>query len=322
VIALVKLHGQVAEENRPAIRAGLTKALGRLYSDKSQPPTEQQKQAAMAVVGMLRVLAADGKPGSAAVIAEEIAWVGEPLVEVVRAALKSPGWSVQTSGAKAASEMGPVAAAIVPELIAIAQTAERESAIESAANALGHIGPAAREAVPVLMDLLDHEEPDVVLQAAFALGRIGPAARPAVTKLLPLLQHKNSNLVVAGMFGLSGIGGPATGAIPQIEKLLFHEVEQVRNGAAKALDALTKLGPAGAKELVGLYVNWIEKSSTVSIDHRIMRMGQDAVPAVLVALAQLKAVEEPDRKTRHLIFSLERLRDELALKARDEAGEE
>ncbi len=49
-----------------------------------------------------------------------------------------------------------------------------------AANALGQIGPAAKEAVPALIAALKDEDRLVRLHAAWALGQIGPAAIPAL----------------------------------------------------------------------------------------------------------------------------------------------
>ncbi len=50
-----------------------------------------------------------------------------------------------------------------------------------AAYALGRIGPAAKEAVPVLIATLKDKE--VRTNAVFALGEIGPAAKEAVPAL-------------------------------------------------------------------------------------------------------------------------------------------
>ena len=54
---------------------------------------------------------------------------------------------------------------------------------ESAAFALGEIGPAAKEAIPALIAALKDEDGSVRRRAAFALGRIGPAAKQAIPAL-------------------------------------------------------------------------------------------------------------------------------------------
>jgi HEAT repeat protein len=54
---------------------------------------------------------------------------------------------------------------------------------DSAVDALGQIGPAAKTAVPVLTQLLDHKVGDVRRAAATVLGKIGPAAQSAAPAL-------------------------------------------------------------------------------------------------------------------------------------------
>jgi HEAT repeat protein len=54
----------------------------------------------------------------------------------------------------------------------------------SAADALGQIGPEAKEAVPALIAALKDQEVDVRSSAAYALGRIGPDAVPALIAAL------------------------------------------------------------------------------------------------------------------------------------------
>ncbi len=61
---------------------------------------------------------------------------------------------------------------------------------ESAANALGRIGPAAADAVPALTAAQNDERHQVRSRAAIALGRIGPAAAAAVPALTETLKDE------------------------------------------------------------------------------------------------------------------------------------
>jgi HEAT repeat protein len=54
---------------------------------------------------------------------------------------------------------------------------------QTAAVALGQIGPEAAPAVPALVKTLAHSDDVLRRQAAAALGRIGPAAREALPAL-------------------------------------------------------------------------------------------------------------------------------------------
>src|SRR5262249_9020657 len=60
-----------------------------------------------------------------------------------------------------------------------------------AAEGLGHIGPAAGSAVPVLITAL--KDKDVRTEAATALGSIGPAAKAAIPDLTEATTKKNKD---------------------------------------------------------------------------------------------------------------------------------
>jgi len=87
--------------------------------------------------------------------------------------------------------MGPKAATAVPALIqALNDPVNYVRA--PAADALGAIGPQAREAVHALADrlLLKDEDGFVLTSVAYALGDIGPAAKDALPVLRQVLEKK------------------------------------------------------------------------------------------------------------------------------------
>src|SRR5205823_389172 len=55
---------------------------------------------------------------------------------------------------------------------------------QAACAALGQMGSAAAEAIPVLMNALADSQPDVCRAAIDALAHIGPAARPALWRMI------------------------------------------------------------------------------------------------------------------------------------------
>jgi HEAT repeat protein len=65
---------------------------------------------------------------------------------------------------------------------------------EHAAEALGDIGPEAKEAVPPLIEVLKDKEPRVRRDAARSLGQIGPAAKVAAPQLAALLKDEDANV--------------------------------------------------------------------------------------------------------------------------------
>jgi HEAT repeat protein len=95
--------------------------------------------------------------------------------------LRNPDPAVQAQGAFGLSQMGPAAREAVPALV---ECLKKESIVrQKAALALGAIGEDASESVPALAELLRDPEWTVRRQAAMALGRIGPAAGKALPEL-------------------------------------------------------------------------------------------------------------------------------------------
>ena len=81
--------------------------------------------------------------------------------------------SVRSAAAEALGRIGPDAKQAVPALIAALSDDEQEDALHSAAaEALGLIGPAAKAAVPILKKRLEHPDPYVRVCAALALWKI------------------------------------------------------------------------------------------------------------------------------------------------------
>ena len=64
----------------------------------------------------------------------------------------------------------------------------------AAAEVLGGLGPAAKDAVPDLVKLLDDPDEGVRWAAASALGGIGPAAKDAAPDLVKLLKDPDEGV--------------------------------------------------------------------------------------------------------------------------------
>ena len=71
--------------------------------------------------------------------------------------------------------------------------------------ALAEIGPAARDAVPALIETLKDREVEVRGSAVYALGEIGPAARAALPMLGVLLKDDNADIRKAAAIALGKI---------------------------------------------------------------------------------------------------------------------
>lgn len=105
-----------------------------------------------------------------------------------------------------------------------------------AAEALGRIGPEAKEAIPALTVVLKTEggEDSAYSAAAEALGRIGPEARSAVPFLRAMLQHPDSYVRVNAALALWHIDKNRSG-LPVVTAGLGDRKARVRAYAAEAL---------------------------------------------------------------------------------------
>jgi HEAT repeat protein len=115
---------------------------------------------------------------------------GKSLAELQQM-LRDPSPTVQAQGAFGLSRMGPAAKNAVPALI---ECLKKDPLVrQNAALALGAIGPeAASECVPALVELLHDSEWTVRRQATAALGELGPSAADALPELKKLSRDKDS----------------------------------------------------------------------------------------------------------------------------------
>jgi len=104
-----------------------------------------------------------------------------------------------------------------------------------AAEVLGDIGPAAKDAAPAITELMSDQNWGVRVQAARALGKIGPAGKGAVPALGRALGDTRWEVRQTAAFALGVIGPAAKRTVPAIARLLTDEEENVRRTAALAL---------------------------------------------------------------------------------------
>ncbi len=108
----------------------------------------------------------------------------------------------RAEAARAIGELGPAAKAAIPALIQALQsgdTAVHEAAIQS----LGGIHSEPDKVIPLLMKYLDDE--DLNDEAATALGNYGSLARVAIPKIIPLLHAADDDAQIAAAKALKKI---------------------------------------------------------------------------------------------------------------------
>ena len=173
---------------------------------------------------------------------------------------------------------GPARSKLVPSLIRSLKS--REPAVRChAARALGKIGPAAKEAIPVLLEMLSDTglnsnvgaaaadafgliEPQPVpyfmkalkggdiearCNAAGALGNLGPAAKEAVPPLIEAAEDPDPELRRCAIHALGKIGRAAAAAVPVLAAALTDKSPLLRSYAAEALERIAT--PAALKAL-------------------------------------------------------------------------
>jgi HEAT repeat protein len=141
----------------------------------------------------------------------------------------------------AAKRFGAKAAPMVPYIINILAYSSNSLDLDQLAEALGLVGPAAKDAVPVLIGILNNEYSFVTTKAAEALGLIGPDAAPAVPALLEALareEDETARYII--IIALGNIGPGAKEAVPAL-------IEACQSGGqydrTYAIMALGQIGP-------------------------------------------------------------------------------
>ena len=125
-------------------------------------------------------------------------------------------------------------------------------------EAVAHLGPAADEAIPTLVDALKQRdrrsrrgrpqgEGQRAYRSAFALGKIGPAALPA---LVELLDGDSETAKGRAALALTWFGTKAAVAVPQLVEALGTESDLSREHTVAALASIGKPAVDAVAELL------------------------------------------------------------------------
>jgi HEAT repeat protein len=217
----------------PSIRAGILRAAGAIKAEahRAEAPLQQLLLEDRDSKVRMEAALALGWRARAKLLREPAA-----VVQSLARALQDPDPGVREGAAVALGDVGPEAAPAVPLLERLLSDKSRKVRLR-AAVALGFIGAEAAGAVPTLLQRLKAEpEGDSIRQAIVAaLSRIGPAAHEAVPVLIELLRDESS-LAGHAALALGLVSGSSEEAIAALlETLRGHELSTVRSQAATAL---------------------------------------------------------------------------------------
>ncbi|HTL18729.1 MAG TPA: HEAT repeat domain-containing protein [Patescibacteria group bacterium] len=170
-------------------------------------------------------------------------------VPALSKALEHPDAEVRGKVVEALANFGPDAEPAVAVILQILTKTVQTDPQKQIAYTLGEIGPAAKDAVPQLIELLkSNKDREGLLNvvAADALGRIGPAASNAVPALIAALKSDDVRLPTRAEEALGSIGAGAGAAIPAlIDALKFTEKQHWDNclePVGKIAEALANRG--------------------------------------------------------------------------------
>jgi tRNA A-37 threonylcarbamoyl transferase component Bud32 len=108
----------------------------------------------------------------------------EQFIPVVVGALGDVDWNVRWTATSGLGALGPK---VVPALVEVIKDKKSALAVSRAADAVGIIGPEAKAAVPWLSQELKIDNEVEWRSPIIALARIGPAAKPAIPALIDFL---------------------------------------------------------------------------------------------------------------------------------------
>ena len=150
--------------------------------------------------------------------------------------------------------MGPAAKEAVPALVEKLRSTDDPELRREIHLALASIGPDAKAAVPVLIENLSDENPKVRSSAAYALGKIGPAAQKAESALRERFANDDDRFVrLSAIWALlhvrPGDQRIARRALPLLIEALKSDRPDVRFEAAATLG---ELGPIARGAIAAL----------------------------------------------------------------------
>jgi len=200
----------------------------------------------------------------------------EEALEFIRQ-LKSEDSYVRREAVKRLEYLGLYA---VPPLIAALSDAH-PNVRRLSAEALGKIGPNAREAIPLLTAALRDDNPQIRQSLAEALGKIGRGSESPISGLTIALDDGVVNVRRSAVQALAKVGPQA---VPVLTKALEDDDVDVRQLAADGLGRLGQAAISSSAALVATLRDSYEDVRSSAAD-ALERIGPDAMPALQDALA-------------------------------------
>jgi hypothetical protein len=249
------------------------------------------------VVPVLAELIGDGDPDLRGAVAHALSSYGELAAPAVPALIRAADLGKvhdQLAAVRALGRIGSAAHEAVPMLVRkftgppTGENPYRLDPRPTLATALGHIGPASEAAVPALTAALEEDDAALWEAAALALARIGPAARPALPAIERGAARYPGESRLAVAFARVRMRNHAEGW----EALRAMALDNASTHAV--FDTLLELGPASVPVLEAV----VRSDSTNGwwAVQLLQKLPPDAAAKAVPALAQVLATGGPKQR--------------------------
>ena len=186
-----------------------------------------------------------GKAGRAVAIVLKIGNLGRhgaDAVPVLENLLHDPKDDLANQAARSLAQIGK------PAVRTLAEASRNGNLTVSlrALWALSLIGPEAKDAVPTLVKLLDHEQERLRAAALYALGEMGPPASETTEKIVKAMRTRSAMVRYQSVLAMGKIG---TVALADLRSLLQDDLPEVRADTACAVGLFGKHAKEAMPEL-------------------------------------------------------------------------
>lgn len=263
----------------------------------------------------------------------EVAPKDDTLPDMLVRAMKDTSPEVRGHAAQVAGNLGPLAAATVPELRHLLEdNAERSLQISldfaslravrsDAAEALGRIGPASKASVERLVTMMTNDaDAEVRATAALAVFRIEDGSEAAMNALIAGLKDDSDGTggPEAAAYALSELGPKAGPALDALTESLRHRDEFVRMAS---LHAIATIGGTEAVRILASALDddhWqVQKTAVEELGElgtagavsvpRLTELARDKATDVLVRDAAIEALGDMGPAARSALPTLQQI---------------
>jgi HEAT repeat protein len=203
----------------------------------------------------------------------------------------------EAAGRLAEDPLGPALKEAVP-VLAKRLSADEVRARLASLYVLETLGPEAAPAAGEVVRALRDRDPFVRWGAARALGRMalkGEAAGKAVAGLAPLLKDDNADARLGAAAALQRYGAAARGAVAELSAAVKEGDDEVR---LRAIAALAAIGPEAGKDAVAALVKALQAGEPDVRAAAAGALGQVAPGDKAAREALRKALDDPDAEVR------------------------